>query len=311
VDLEVQAGRVVALVGPNGAGKTTLVRILATLLRPDAGSGRVAGLDVVRDAAAVRRLIGLTGQFAAIDGMLTGAENLEMVGRLSRLGPRTARQRAHDLLERFSLSHAAGRLAKTYSGGMLRRLDLAASLIADPLVLILDEPTTGLDPRSRLDLWQAVEDLAANGTTVLLTTQYLEEADRLAHRVVVLNDGRVVAEGTPGELKSRLGGNVVELHVSRADRVDAAVVALTALTGGRPVADRDRRRVTVPAAAGAVTLRAALDRLGDARIAVEDIGMRTPSLDEVFLALTRNGAVAQAGEPGESSERARPVGSLA
>jgi ABC-2 type transport system ATP-binding protein len=290
VDLTAPAGQVLALLGPNGAGKTTLVRILATLLRPDAGSARVAGLDVTRDAAEVRRLIGLTGQFTAVDPLLSGAENLQMAGRLCHLGRREAHRRSTELLEQVSLTAAAGRLAKTYSGGMLRRLDLAASLIADPRVLVLDEPTTGLDPRSRIEVWQAVERLATGGTTVLLTTQYLEEADRLAHQIAVLDRGRIVAEGTAAELKAGLGGDVVELHAAQAGSFRAALAALDGLGDRPPAADPERGRITIAAPGGAVTLRAVLDRLDRARVSVDDIGVRRPSLDEVFLALTGHGA---------------------
>jgi ABC-2 type transport system ATP-binding protein len=288
VDLIAEPGRVLALLGPNGAGKTTLVRIIATLLRPDAGSARVGGLDVVADAAAVRPLIGLTGQFAAIDELLTGRENLEMVGELCQLGRAEARRRADGLLARFGLEGAGNRLARTYSGGMRRRLDLAASLIASPPVLVLDEPTTGLDPRTRADLWMMIAGLAAGGTTVLLTTQYLEEADRLAHRVMVLDHGRVAAEGTPAELKARLGGAVVELHASAPGSFDAALAAIRA-GGDGAVGDPDHGRITVPAADGDGTLRSVLDRLAAAGVAVDDIGLRQPTLDEVFLALTGHG----------------------
>jgi ABC-2 type transport system ATP-binding protein len=290
VDLIAEPGRVLALLGPNGAGKTTLVRIIATLLRPDAGSARVGGLDVVADAAAVRPLIGLTGQFAAIDALLTGRENLEMVGELCQLGRAEARRRAAGLLAQFALEDAADRLARTYSGGMRRRLDLAASLIARPPVLVLDEPTTGLDPRTRADLWTMIAGLADDGTTVLLTTQYLEEADRLAHRVVVLDRGRVAAEGTPAELKARLGGTVVELHASTPGSFSVALAVMQADGNGAPAVDPERGRITIPAPDGAATLRAALDRLEAAGAVVDDIGLRQPSLDEVFLALTGHGA---------------------
>ena len=288
VDLVAAAGRVFALLGPNGAGKTTLVRILATLLRADAGTARVAGFDVVNDAAAVRRVIGLTGQFAAIDTLLTGRENLEMVGQLCQLPRRDASRRAAGLLERFGLAEAADRLARTYSGGMARRLDLAASLMAKPPVLILDEPTTGLDPRTRADVWSTVDDLVASGTTVLLTTQYLEEADRLAHHIAVMDRGRVVAEGTSDELKSRLGGDVVEMIVPEA-KIDVALQALGPMPDGGRV-DRERQRITLPAPEGMASLRAALDRLDGAGVSVDDIGLRRPSLDDVFLALTGHGA---------------------
>jgi len=286
VDLRAETGKVLALLGPNGAGKTTLVRILTTLLAADAGSARVAGFDVTRDAGAVRSMIGLSGQFAAIDDLLTGRENLEMVGELYRLGRREARRRAAEALEQFGLADAGDRLAKTYSGGMRRRLDLAAGLIARPPILILDEPTTGLDPRTRIEMWELIEWLVADGTTVLLTTQYLEEADRLAHRIVVIDRGRVVAEGTANQLKSNLGGDVVEMHVARAQDFDGAVSVVSSLADGAVVVDRDRQRLTLPAPEGPETLRAALDRLGDAGVALEDIGIRRPSLDDVFLSLT-------------------------
>jgi ABC-2 type transport system ATP-binding protein len=305
VDLAAEPGRVLALLGPNGAGKTTLVRIIATLLRPSAGTARVGGLDVVADAAAVRSLIGLTGQFAAIDDLLTGRENLQMVGELCQLGRAEARRRTAGLLARVSLEDAADRLARTYSGGMRRRLDLAASLIAGPPVLVLDEPTTGLDPRTRADLWTMIAGLAADGTTVLLTTQYLEEADRLAHRVVVLDRGRVAAEGTPAELKASLGGAVVELHASTPGSFRAALAAMQADGDGAPAADPERGRITIAAPGGAATLRAVMDRLDAAGAVVDDIGLRQPSLDEVFLALTGHGADAPGPVPADSG-RSRP-----
>jgi ABC transporter DrrB family efflux protein len=294
VDLTAETGRVLALLGPNGAGKTTLVRILTTLLTADAGSARVAGFDVVCAAASVRSMIGLSGQFAAIDDLLTGRENLEMVGELYQLGRGEARRRSAEALEQFRLADAADRLARTYSGGMRRRLDLAASLIARPPVLILDEPTTGLDPRTRIEVWELIERLVADGTTVLLTTQYLDEADRLAHRIVVLDRGKVIAEGTADQLKRGLGGDVVEMHVARAQDFNQAVSAVAALGGGAPVVDRERQRVTLPAEKGPATLRAALDRLGDAGVALEDIGIRRPSLDDVFLSLTEHSPIDQA-----------------
>jgi ABC-2 type transport system ATP-binding protein len=285
-----ETGRILALLGPNGAGKTTLVRILTTLLQPDAGWARVAGLDTVRDAAAVRSVIGLSGQFAAIDDLLTGRENLQMVGELYHLTGRDARNRAKGLLEQFGLDEAADRLAKTYSGGMRRRLDLAASLIARPPVLVLDEPTTGLDPRTRLDMWNAIDELATEGATVLLTTQYLEDAERLAHYLVVIDRGRVIAEGTTDQLKDMLGGDVIELRVPEGTLIDDVVRAVEPTGDGSMVLDRDRQRITLPATVGSSTLRAVLQRLDDAGLVVHDIGIRRPSLDDVFLSLTGHGA---------------------
>jgi ABC-2 type transport system ATP-binding protein len=290
VDLTAEPGRVLALLGPNGAGKTTLVRIFSTLLVPDQGSARVAGFDTVRDARAVRRLIGLTGQYAAVDELLTGRENLEMLGDFYRLGRREVRRRASTALEEFGLADAADRRAGTYSGGMRRRLDLAASLIGRPPVLILDEPTTGLDPRTRIDLWSTIERLVDDGTTVLLTTQYLEEADHLAHRIVVIDHGRVIAEGTADQLKTRLGADVVELRLPHSFDVERAIHALEPVTNGDATVDPGRQRITFPAPDGAATLAAALGLLRDGGITVDDIGIRRPSLDEVFLALTGHDA---------------------
>src|SRR6266498_668132 len=245
VDLEAEAARVLGLLGPNGAGKTTLVRILTTLLLPDAGQARVAGLDTVRDAAALRSVIGLAGQYAAVDDMLTGRENLELVGQLYHLGRTEGRARAEQVLERFGLTDDADRLVKTYSGGMRRRLDLGASLVGQPPVLILDEPTSGLDPRSRMELWQFIEDLVADGTTVLLTTQYLEEADRLAHKIVVIDLGRVIAEGTSDELKDQMGGDVLELRVTEPSDLETAAAVLAGLGLCQPQRDPDQRRVKI------------------------------------------------------------------
>ena len=287
VDLVVETGQVLALLGPNGAGKTTLVRILATLLSADAGTARVAGFDVVGQAGRVRAAIGLTGQFAAIDDLLSGRENLEMVGELSHLPHREALRRARELLEQFELVDAGDRQTRTYSGGMRRRLDLAACLIARPPVVVLDEPTTGLDPASRFGLWQVIDNLAGAGTTVLLTTQYLEEADRLARRIAVIDRGRIVAEGSPDELKRQLGGEVVELAADDDRTLDAAATALEPLSAGQLHVDRQSRRATIPAPDGPSTLMAALCRLDAAGVRVDDIGLRRPSLDDVFLHLTR------------------------
>jgi ABC-2 type transport system ATP-binding protein len=295
VSLEAARGKVLALLGPNGAGKTTLVRILTTLQAPDDGWARVAGFDVVREASKVRAVIGLTGQFAAIDLLLTGRENLEMAGGLCGLSRRTARHRAGELLARFGLQAAAGRQAGTYSGGMRRRLDLAASMVADPPVLVLDEPTTGLDPRTRADVWAAVEQLVSDGTTVLLTTQYLEEADRLAHRIVVIDRGTVVAEGTPGELKARIGGEVVDVRLARPDDLGPSLAALADLGAAGP-AGRASRQIRLPAPGGVATLRAAMDGLAKTHIRIDEIGLRRPSLDDVFLALTGH-STGQSTEP--------------
>jgi ABC-2 type transport system ATP-binding protein len=284
VDLQVEAGSVYGLLGPNGAGKTTAVRILTTLLLPDEGMARVAGFDVVRNAPKVRRHIGLAGQYAAVDENLTGFENLEMVGRLYHLGGRAARARSHELLADFDLVDAGDRLVRTYSGGMRRRLDLAAALVARPPVLFLDEPTTGLDIRSRIDLWDAMEALVAGGTTVLLTTQYLDEADRLADRIAVIDHGLVIAEGTSSELKGRVGGDRLEIHLCDGHRSEDAVGALAAIASDRPFIENGS--VSVPVAQRRGTIAEAVRRLDEAGIAIDDIAVRTPTLDDVFLNLT-------------------------
>jgi len=293
-DLVAEEGKVLALLGPNGAGKTTLVRILATLLRADSGRATVAGCDVVADAARLRSLIGLTGQFAAVDELLTGRENLELVGLFYQLSKPERRRRAQDVLERFTLTDAADQLVKTYSGGMRRRLDVGASLIGRPRVLFLDEPTTGLDPRTRNDVWSFVEELVAGGTTVLLSTQYMEEAEHLAHRIVVMDAGVEVAQGTAAELKDRLGGDVLEARVSSASELDRAAVLIADLGQGVPRVDADRRTVSMPTKGATQVLIAAGQRLQRDGVALEDLGIRHPSLDDVFLALTGNAAQVQA-----------------
>ena len=291
VDLTVSEGTVLGLLGPNGAGKTTVVRILSTLLIPDAGRAEVAGLDVVRQAAQVRATIGLTGQYAAVDEYLTGQENLEMVGRLYRLGKQESRSRAGQLLERFDLTDAANRPAKTYSGGMRRRLDIAASLIARPRVLFLDEPTTGLDPRSRLAMWEFIADLADGGTTILLTTQYLEEADRLADRMVVIDRGRVIARGTGDELKAQVGGQRLEFTFGRSFDVAEASARLRGLAVDEVQSDEQSRRLSLPVRGGTEVLAEALRLLEGSGVEVLDVGLRRPDLDDVFLTLTGHAAV--------------------
>jgi ABC-2 type transport system ATP-binding protein len=286
LDLRVPAGTVHGLLGPNGAGKTTAVRILTTLARPDGGSARVAGRDVVRDAVEVRRRIGLVGQHAAVDEVLGGRQNLVMFGRLHHLGARHARRRADELLERFRLTDAATRPAGEYSGGMRRRLDLAASMILAPPVLFLDEPTTGLDPRSRGEVWDAIRDLVGGGTTVLLTTQYLEEADRLASGVSVIDHGRVIAEGTPDALKARLGGDRVEVVVDDPGALAAVAEVVGRVATGEVDVDAEALRVGAPVSGRAAALTEAVRALDEAGVAVADIGLRRPTLDEVFLHLT-------------------------
>ncbi len=290
VDLTAEEGRVLALLGPNGAGKTTLVRILATLLKPDHGRATVAGCDVIADAGRLRSLIGLTGQFAAVDELLTGRENLELVGLFYRLSRAERRRRAEDVLKRFSLTDAADDLVKTYSGGMRRRLDVGASLIGRPRILFLDEPTTGLDPRTRNDVWSFIEDLVTSGTTVLLTTQYMEEAERLAHRIVVMDAGAIVAHGTAAELKDRMGGDVLEARVASAADLDRAAALIAQVGQGTPHIDPDQRRISLPTRGGTRVLIAAGQRLQEDGIALEDLGIRHPSLDDVFLSLTGNAA---------------------
>jgi ABC-2 type transport system ATP-binding protein len=298
LDLEVGHGTVLALLGPNGAGKTTTVRVLSTLLRPDAGQARVAGLDVVTQAQQLRSVIGLSGQYAAVDENLTGRENLYMFGRLYQLPKKVARERAAQLLDQFALSAAGDRLTKTYSGGMRRRLDLASALIGRPRLLFLDEPTTGLDPRSRLGMWEVIRGLVRDGVTLLLTTQYLEEADELADVIAVVDEGRIIARGTADELKAQVGGERIEVVVHQRSDVTRAL-SLVAEAGDGEVDDHTRR-ITVPAHGGAQRLVQVVRALDEAGIAIDDIGLRRPTLDDVFLSLT--GHVAELEPPGEPDQ---------
>jgi ABC-2 type transport system ATP-binding protein len=308
IDFAVPRGTVLGVLGPNGAGKTTAVRILTTLLRPDAGRVLIEGQDVVRDPAAVRRSIGLAGQSAAIVEELTGRENLEIIGRLSHLGRRESRRRAAELLDRFDLSEAADRNAKTYSGGMQRRLDLAASLVARPAVLFLDEPTTGLDPRSRIGMWDIIRALVSDGTTLLLTTQYLDEADQLADEIVVIDHGLVIAGGTADQLKDRVGGDVLEFEVPDRSQLDVAVAAIAGIGAGEAVIDEERGLVTLAAGAlGSRTLIETVRRLDAAGVEPEGLALRRPSLDDVFLALTGHAAEEDTTESTGRGRRGRPV----
>jgi ABC-2 type transport system ATP-binding protein len=301
-DLAVPAGTIYGLLGPNGAGKTTAVRVFATLLRPDGGRAQVLGHDVVTEAAEVRRQIGLTGQYAALDEYLTGRANLVMIGRLSRLTASAAGRRADEMLERFDLTEAAGRAVKTYSGGMRRRLDLAASLIGYPSVLFLDEPTTGLDPNARAMTWDIVRDLAAEGTTLLLTTQYLEEADQLAGRVAVIDGGAVLAEGPPDQLKSSVGGERLEIALAAGADVEAAIVAVKPYATGSIQPGGDGRRLSVPVAAAEGLTTLIVRALDDAGIRVNDVTIQRASLDDVFLSLT--GHLSSSDDDSEGSDAA-------
>jgi ABC-2 type transport system ATP-binding protein len=308
VDLEVETGTVMGLLGPNGAGKTTTVRILTTLLSPDGGRAEVDGLDVVADAEELRYRIGLAGQSAAIDENLTGFENIEMVGRLYGLPKAEARRRTGETLERFGLSEAADRPAKTYSGGMRRRLDVAASLVGRPDVLFLDEPTTGLDPRSRVDVWAFIRELQQEGTTILLTTQYLEEADQLADRITVIDLGQVIAEGTSDELKDRIGGEVLEIDVEDSAQTARAAEAIQGLGTGQPNVDADAGRIRLPVGTeGAAVLRDASRYLDESGIALAGFAVHRPTLDDVFMSLTGHGAEegTNAGETAESGGKRR------
>ncbi len=307
LDLEVPEGTVLGLLGPNGAGKTTTVRILATLLRPDAGRAAVAGLDVVTQARELRRTIGLSGQYAAVDETLTGRENLVLFGRLYHLGRAVARARADELLARFDLVDAAGRQVKTYSGGMRRRLDLAASLVGRPRILFLDEPTTGLDPRSRIGMWDVIAGLVREGATLLLTTQYLEEADRLADAIAVVDHGRVIAQGTADQLKAQVGGERIEVVVHDRAQLPAAAGALRRTTGEEASVEEHTRHLTAPTSGGAGVLVDVVRELDAAGVAIDDIALRRPTLDDVFLALT--GHAAEEPAAAESAVPASAVGS--
>jgi ABC-2 type transport system ATP-binding protein len=288
IDLKVERGTVLALLGPNGAGKTTTIRILSTLLQPDDGRAYINGHDVVKDPDAVRASIGLTGQYAAVDELLTGRENLEMMGRLYHLSKADSRTRAEEMLAEFELTDAANRAVKTYSGGMKRRLDVAASLIAAPPILFLDEPTTGLDPRSRLKVWDIVQQLVDAGATIFLTTQYLDEADKLADRIAVLDHGRIIAEGTADELKEKVGKDRLEVTVTKESDFDAA---LRAVEGAAAQSDPEERRVSVAMEGGVHEVKELLDRLERAGVKIEGLALHKPTLDDVFLHLTGHEAM--------------------
>ncbi|MCX0245706.1 ATP-binding cassette domain-containing protein [Streptomyces drozdowiczii] len=306
VDLDVPEGTVLGLLGPNGAGKTTAVRVLTTLLRPDSGSAFVAGIDVLKHPNEVRRSIGLSGQFAAVDEYLTGRENLRMVGQLYQMSGRAAKARAGELLDRFNLADAADRPAKTYSGGMRRRLDLAAALVVSPPVMFMDEPTTGLDPRNRQQLWEVIEELVAGGTTLLLTTQYLEEADHLAHDICVIDHGRVIARGTSDQLKARIGGERVEVVVHDPEQIEPARTVLTRLGKGETAVLPNMRKLTVPVDGGAKLLAEVIRDLDAQGVEIDDIGLRRPTLDDVFISLTGHAAEQEkneAGNPGTETEK--------
>ncbi|MBK6855695.1 MAG: ATP-binding cassette domain-containing protein [Microthrixaceae bacterium] len=299
IDLTVPTGTVTSVLGPNGAGKTTAVRILTTLSIPDEGTATVAGFDVSSHPTEVRRRIGLTAQDTTVDGLLTGRQNLVMIGELHHLGRAVAQRRADELLEEFSLSDAADRVVSGYSGGMRRRLDIAATLVADPEVLFLDEPTTGLDPRARNELWDVLDTLVDRGTTILLTTQYLEEADRLADDIVVVDHGQIIAQGDARSLKRQVGGDQIQVVASRADQLDAVVVILARASAGEPAVDASSRSVTAPTSDGVSALAAVASALHAEGIEVDDLGLRQPTLDEVFLTLT--GTPATDEEPEEST----------
>jgi ABC-2 type transport system ATP-binding protein len=302
VDLDVPEGTVLGLLGPNGAGKTTTVRCLTTLLRPDSGKAVVAGLDVLKHPNEVRRSIGLSGQFAAVDEYLTGRENLQMVGQLYQMKAKAAKVRAGELLDQFHLADAADRPAKTYSGGMRRRLDLAAALVVSPPVMFMDEPTTGLDPRNRQQLWEVIKDLVSGGTTLLLTTQYLEEADHLAHEIAVVDQGRVIARGTADQLKARTGGERVEVVVHEREHIETASEVLRGFGKGDTTVEQHTRKLTVPVTGGAKLLAEVIRELDSRGIEIDDIGLRRPTLDDVFLSLTGHHAEAEDQENGTDED---------
>jgi ABC-2 type transport system ATP-binding protein len=306
VDLDVPEGTVLGLLGPNGAGKTTTVRVLTTLLQPDSGKAVVAGLDVLKHPNEVRRSIGLSGQFAAVDEYLTGRENLQMVGQLYQMSARDAKTRAGRLLERFNLADAADRPAKTYSGGMRRRLDLAAALVVSPPVMFMDEPTTGLDPRNRQQLWEVIQELVSGGTTLLLTTQYLEEADHLAHDICVVDHGKVIARGTSDQLKARTGGERVEVVVHASEQIGPAREVLLGFGKGDVAIAEHTRKLTVPVTGGAKLLAEVIRELDTRGVEIDDIGLRRPTLDDVFISLTGHAAETEAAENG-APEDARGV----
>ncbi|GHD11160.1 daunorubicin resistance protein DrrA family ABC transporter ATP-binding protein [Streptomyces violarus] len=303
VDLDVPEGTVLGLLGPNGAGKTTTVRCLTTLLRPDSGRAVVAGIDVLKHPDAVRRSIGLSGQFAAVDEYLTGRENLQMVGQLYQMRAKAAKERAVELLEQFHLTDAADRPTKTYSGGMRRRLDLAAALVVSPPVMFMDEPTTGLDPRNRQQLWEVIKQLVSGGTTLLLTTQYLEEADHLAHDIAVVDQGRVIAQGTSDQLKARTGGERVEVVVHEREHIQAAAEVLAGFGKGETTVEEHMRKLTAPVTGGAKLLAEVIRELDTRGIEIDDIGLRRPTLDDVFLSLTGHVAEAKGEESDEEIDK--------